>query len=235
MAYPYVAKRLLAGDTAEMREKLLEVIFDRDGRLRIERLENLLTVVENRQVPFRHAPGLSIATRHVPPEQLALFRDGDSMSAISRWDGAEPPAWLADTTAALPYHLLDAPDVLVLGAGSGADILRARLHGAVVHVLRFQSGRGLDLHDPPAVFALRADWQEDVLPHQHPVVLKRRLADGDAEQRVHQLRRPRQRRSQAAAVVIDEDALVTAVQPYRDVPDFVANVERSLRGFRVPR
>ena len=47
VAYPYVARRLLAGDTAEMREKLLEVIFDKDGRLRVERLENLLAVVEN--------------------------------------------------------------------------------------------------------------------------------------------------------------------------------------------
>ena len=47
VAYPYVARRLLAGDTAEMREKLLEVIFDRQGRLRVERLENLLEVVEN--------------------------------------------------------------------------------------------------------------------------------------------------------------------------------------------
>jgi predicted unusual protein kinase regulating ubiquinone biosynthesis (AarF/ABC1/UbiB family) len=47
VAYPYVARRLLAGDTAEMREKLLDVIFDRDGRLRVERLENLLAVVEN--------------------------------------------------------------------------------------------------------------------------------------------------------------------------------------------
>ena len=47
VAYPYVARRLLAGDTAEMREKLLEVIFDGTGRLRVERLENLLAVVEN--------------------------------------------------------------------------------------------------------------------------------------------------------------------------------------------
>ncbi len=47
VAYPYVAKRLLAGDTAEMREKLLEVLFDGDGRLQIDRLENLLAVVEN--------------------------------------------------------------------------------------------------------------------------------------------------------------------------------------------
>ncbi|MFZ9569163.1 MAG: ABC1 kinase family protein [Vulcanococcus sp.] len=47
VAYPYVARRLLAGDTAEMREKLLEVLFDQDGRLQLERLENLLAVVEN--------------------------------------------------------------------------------------------------------------------------------------------------------------------------------------------
>jgi predicted unusual protein kinase regulating ubiquinone biosynthesis (AarF/ABC1/UbiB family) len=47
VAYPYVAKRLLAGDTAEMREKLLEVLFDGEGRLQIDRLENLLAVVES--------------------------------------------------------------------------------------------------------------------------------------------------------------------------------------------
>jgi len=47
VAYPYVARRLLAGDTTEMREKLLEVLFDRDGRLQLQRLESLLAVVEN--------------------------------------------------------------------------------------------------------------------------------------------------------------------------------------------
>ncbi|MFM7360746.1 MAG: ABC1 kinase family protein [Cyanobium sp.] len=47
VAYPYVARRLLAGDSAEMREKLLEVIFDASGRLRVERLESMLAVVEN--------------------------------------------------------------------------------------------------------------------------------------------------------------------------------------------
>jgi predicted unusual protein kinase regulating ubiquinone biosynthesis (AarF/ABC1/UbiB family) len=51
VAYPYVAKRLLAGDTAEMREKLLEVLFNKEGRLQIERLENLLAVVENDGAP----------------------------------------------------------------------------------------------------------------------------------------------------------------------------------------
>ena len=46
VAYPYVARRLLAGDTAEMREKLLEVLFDAEGRLQLARLESLLAVVE---------------------------------------------------------------------------------------------------------------------------------------------------------------------------------------------
>lgn len=47
VAYPYVARRLLAGDTAELREKLMEVIFDNNGRLRVEQLENLLAVVSD--------------------------------------------------------------------------------------------------------------------------------------------------------------------------------------------
>ncbi|MCT0247364.1 AarF/ABC1/UbiB kinase family protein [Synechococcus sp. CS-205] len=49
VAYPYVARRLLAGDTAELREKLLEVLFDRQGHLQLERLESLLGVVEQDQ------------------------------------------------------------------------------------------------------------------------------------------------------------------------------------------
>ena len=51
VAYPYVAKRLLAGDTAEMRDKLLDVLFDKAGRLQIARLENLLAVVESDGAP----------------------------------------------------------------------------------------------------------------------------------------------------------------------------------------
>ncbi len=56
VAYPYVARRLLAGDTAEMREKLLEVIFDGNGRLRLQRLENLLDVVEGEGPGFDLLP-----------------------------------------------------------------------------------------------------------------------------------------------------------------------------------
>ena len=91
----------------------------------------LLTVVESPTVPFRHAPGLSFSTRHVPPEQLAVFTDADGMSAITRYDGdRDSVAYLGDTTAALPYRLLDRPEVLVLGAGGGSDVLMALANDA---------------------------------------------------------------------------------------------------------
>ena len=91
----------------------------------------LLTVVESPTVPVRHAPGLSFNTRHIPPEQLAVFTDGDGLSAITRFDGKlDSLAYLADSTAALPYALLDKPDVLVLGAGGGNDVLLGLYHGA---------------------------------------------------------------------------------------------------------
>ncbi len=73
VAYPYVARRLLAGDTAEMREKLLEVIFDRDGRLRLERLENLLAVLENDGPSFDLLPVARDGLR------LLLGREGGSL------------------------------------------------------------------------------------------------------------------------------------------------------------
>jgi hypothetical protein len=91
----------------------------------------LLTVVDSPTVPIRHAPGLSFTTRHIPPQQLAVFTDADGMSVITRFDGdLASLGYLGDITAALPYALLDEPEVLVLGAGGGGDVLLALYHGA---------------------------------------------------------------------------------------------------------
>ncbi|MDZ7645574.1 MAG: protein-L-isoaspartate(D-aspartate) O-methyltransferase [Woeseiaceae bacterium] len=91
----------------------------------------LLTVVESPTVPIRHAPGLSFRTKHVPPEQLAVFTDGGSMSAITRYDGNPASVgYLGDMTAAAPFTLHESPDVLVLGAGGGSDVLLSLYHGA---------------------------------------------------------------------------------------------------------
>ncbi len=90
-----------------------------------------ITVVESTRIPFRYAPGQSIASSHEPPPQLALFTDGDAMSAINRFDGRRAPlAFLGDLTSAAPYALRAHPRVLVLGAGTGADVLQALYHEA---------------------------------------------------------------------------------------------------------
>jgi SAM-dependent methyltransferase len=91
----------------------------------------MLTVVDSPTVPFRHAPGLSFNTTHIPPPQLAVFTDGDGMSAITQFGGdLADIAYLADMTSALPYVLLEQPRVLILGAGTGSDVLQAIYYGA---------------------------------------------------------------------------------------------------------
>ena len=91
----------------------------------------LVSAVENREVPLRWAPGLSLLARSPVPEQAALFVDGDGPTAVVRHRrGEPPPAYLDDLTSALPYHLLERPRVLVPGAGGGAAVLQALGGGA---------------------------------------------------------------------------------------------------------
>jgi spermidine synthase len=86
----------------------------------------LLTVVENNLVPFRYAPGLSLAAESEPPAQVGIFMDGDSMNVITHFpDDISRLAYLDKLTSALPYHLAQAKDTLILGAGAGSDILQA--------------------------------------------------------------------------------------------------------------
>ena len=86
----------------------------------------LLTVVENTLVPLRYAPGLSLTADSEPPAQLGIFIDGDSMNVITRFpEDIADLTFLDKLTSALPYHLHQAKDVLILGAGGGSDILQA--------------------------------------------------------------------------------------------------------------
>jgi spermidine synthase len=94
-------------------------------------LYGLLTVVSSSTIPFRYAPGLSLSNSMEPPAQLGVFTDGDGLTVITAFDGRlEPLAYLDQTLAALPYHLLEKPEVLILGVGGGADVLLALLHRA---------------------------------------------------------------------------------------------------------
>ncbi len=110
--------------------KVLEVM---GAEVRAERSSPLgqLTVVESNAVPFRHAPGLSLDAPQPPPDQLAVFTDGEGFSALNRYDGIREPLVYVDyLTSALPYHLTGTPRVLVLGSGAGTDVLQALYHGA---------------------------------------------------------------------------------------------------------
>ena len=91
----------------------------------------LVSVLESPRFPLRHAPGLSLNSAVEPPPQLAVFIDGEGLNALTRFDGQRDSlAHLDQVTSALPYHLLQRPSVLVLGAGAGADVLQAHYHGA---------------------------------------------------------------------------------------------------------
>jgi spermidine synthase len=90
----------------------------------------VLSVVENRSVPFRHAPGLSMEAGMEPPAQLGVFTNGDGLSTITRFTGSlEPLAYTDYQTSALPYHLGKIGSVLVIGAGGGSEVLQALYHG----------------------------------------------------------------------------------------------------------
>ncbi len=94
----------------------------------------LISVAKNGTTPLRHAPGLSLNATTEPPEQLAVFTDADNMTAITRYNG-DPATlgYLDQTTSALPYHLKQMTDILILGAGTGSDVLQANFH-AVKHI-----------------------------------------------------------------------------------------------------
>ncbi|MGR9100782.1 MAG: spermidine synthase, partial [Gammaproteobacteria bacterium] len=90
-----------------------------------------IAVVKSPQTPLRYAPGLSLNAMAGPPEQLAVFTDADGMTAIDRYDGDRASLrYLDQMTSALPYHLNKPARVLILGAGTGLDVLQAFYHEA---------------------------------------------------------------------------------------------------------
>ncbi|HIE25957.1 TPA: SAM-dependent methyltransferase [Candidatus Poribacteria bacterium] len=135
----------------------------------------LLHVVSSKSI--RHAP-LSLAYEGTLPQQLALFTDADSMSAITKVEDISFMDYLDYTTSALPYHLLKQLKVLILGAGGGADVLAALYHNA-------RSVDAVELN--PQVVELVRDKYGDFTNHIYPPEIppnssftKRGTSDGKA-------------------------------------------------------
>lgn len=94
-------------------------------------IAGLVTVVRNDVVPVRLAPGLSLNTTTLPPRQRAVFVDGDLAGAIDdHQHTATSVQYLGDLTSALPYRLLQSPQVAVLNAGVGTSVRQALHLGA---------------------------------------------------------------------------------------------------------
>ncbi|MEW5756175.1 MAG: SAM-dependent methyltransferase [Pseudomonadota bacterium] len=103
----------------------VEVVEERSSPL------GLLSVVDSPQIPLRYAPGLSVAASSWPGEQRGVFFDGDNMTAITAMPASRAQlAYLDELTSALPYHLHEPQQVLVLGAGGGAEVMQAYYHQA---------------------------------------------------------------------------------------------------------
>jgi hypothetical protein len=127
-----LATRALAPPVNEFKG-LAKTLLLPDARIVAERHGpyGWLAVVESPRVPLRHAPGLSLGNTQEPPSQLALFTDGDGASMITRRSGRDAElVYLKRMTSALPYRLRTRPDVLVLGAGGGQDVMQALALGA---------------------------------------------------------------------------------------------------------
>lgn len=91
----------------------------------------LLSVVESPTIPFRYAPGLSLQAPALPPRQLGVYTDADSLTTINAFDGSpESLAHLDYSTDAVGYHLTRQPKVLILGAAAGRSVLQAIQEGA---------------------------------------------------------------------------------------------------------
>jgi hypothetical protein len=88
-----------------------------------------LSIVKSEQVPFRHAPGLSVKAQQEPLNQIGVFMDGDNMSVITQYpDTLDKLQYLDQMTSAVPYHLKKINRALIIGAGGGTDVLQAKLH-----------------------------------------------------------------------------------------------------------
>jgi len=106
------------------------VAFRNMGARVVERRSGPLGMVHVLDGPMiRLVPGLSLAWQEDQPRQRALVVDADSASAIYHLDDPKQAEVFDYTTSALPYHLLDKPKTLIIGAGGGGDVLLARYHG----------------------------------------------------------------------------------------------------------
>lgn len=78
----------------------------------------------------RHFPGLSIGYQGQLPEQMLIITDADGTTAVNQFDKRGDFECFNHMTSALAYSLFSGPEVCIIGAGGGGDVLQALGGGA---------------------------------------------------------------------------------------------------------
>ncbi len=74
VAYPYVAQRLLRGESPEMRRRLIEVLF-KDGKFQWQRLENLIAIAQTNDNNFDLLPTARLGIQYLLSEEGNYLRE----------------------------------------------------------------------------------------------------------------------------------------------------------------
>lgn len=72
IAFPYVARRLLTGESPELRRRLIEILF-KDGKFQWERLENLIAIARN-DTKFDILPTAQLGLQYLLSEEGRYLR-----------------------------------------------------------------------------------------------------------------------------------------------------------------
>ena len=89
----------------------------------------LVTVLDT--PAYHYLPDLSLNCPYPLPRQKGLFLDGNTVGAINEFTGNLNDVRFMDyRTNSVAYKILNHPDVLIIGGGSGTEILNAMYHGA---------------------------------------------------------------------------------------------------------
>lgn len=73
IGYPYIARRLLTGESAQLRRRLLEVLF-KDGKFQWERLENLIAIARSDE-SFDLLPTAQLGIQYLLSEEGQFLRN----------------------------------------------------------------------------------------------------------------------------------------------------------------
>ncbi|HEX7534436.1 MAG TPA: hypothetical protein VF343_04190, partial [Syntrophales bacterium] len=89
----------------------------------------LVTVLDS--PAYHYLPDLSLNCPYPLTRQKGLFLDGNTVGALNEFSGnLDDVSFMDYRTNSVAYKILNHPDVLIIGGGSGTEILNAMYHGA---------------------------------------------------------------------------------------------------------